>query len=69
LKSIGIFDESMLQTTRFMPEGALTGVERAVAGGDYEGIEELARRFRVIPLSGTPRFESLFMQHIDFQHS
>jgi uncharacterized 2Fe-2S/4Fe-4S cluster protein (DUF4445 family) len=67
LKTIGIFDESMVQTTRFTPEGALAGAERAVAAvGSYHEVEALARRFQVVPLSGTPLFETLFMRHIDF---
>lgn len=67
LKTIGIFDESMIQTTRFTPEGALAGVEKALVCKDgFEAVEQLARRFRVVPLSGTPLFETLFMRHIDF---
>jgi uncharacterized 2Fe-2S/4Fe-4S cluster protein (DUF4445 family) len=70
LKTIGIFDESMIQTTRFTPEGALAGVERALAGiHGFEAVENLARSFRVVPLSGTPLFEDLFMRHIDFPRS
>ena len=70
LKTIGIFDESMVQTTRFTPEGALVGAEKALAcGDDYSAVEELAKRFKVVPLSGTPLFETLFMRHIDFPHS
>lgn len=67
LKTIGIFDESMVQTTRFTPEGALAGVEKALAADDgFSAVEELACRFRVVPLSGTPLFETLFMRHINF---
>lgn len=70
LKTIGIFDESMVQTTDFMPEGALAGVERALAGRDgFKAVEDLAHRFRVVPLSGTPLFEALFMRHIDFPNN
>ena len=70
LKTIGIFDESMVQTTRFTPEGALAGVEKALTGrDDFNAVEDLAHRFRVVPLSGTPLFESLFMRHIDFPRS
>lgn len=69
LKTIGIFAEGMIQTSRFTPEGALTGVERALVSGDnFEAVEALSQRFRVVPLSGTPLFESLFMRHIDFPH-
>jgi len=67
LKTIGIFDESMVQTTLFTPEGVVAGVEKMLLHQDgFGAVEELARRFRVVPLSGTPLFESLFMRHIDF---
>ena len=70
LKTIGIFDGSMVQTTRFTPEGALAGVEKALAdGGGFDAVEDLVGRFRVVPLSGTPLFETLFMRHIDFPHN
>jgi uncharacterized 2Fe-2S/4Fe-4S cluster protein (DUF4445 family) len=69
LKSIGIFDKSMLHITRFTPEGALTGAEKALAAGDgFASAEKVAERFRVIPLSGTPLFEDLFLRHMDFPH-
>jgi uncharacterized 2Fe-2S/4Fe-4S cluster protein (DUF4445 family) len=69
LKSIGIFDKVMVHITRFTPEGALTGVERALAAEDgFESVERLSERFRVVPLSGTPLFETQFMKHIDFPH-
>ncbi len=67
LKTIGIFDEGMVHITRFTPEGALTGVERALIAADgFASVERLGKRFRVVPLSGTPLFETLFMQQIDF---
>lgn len=69
LKTIGIFDKGMVHITRFTPEGALTGVERALAAADgFESVRRLSERFRVVPLSGTPLFEMQFMQHIDFPH-
>jgi uncharacterized 2Fe-2S/4Fe-4S cluster protein (DUF4445 family) len=69
LKSIGIFDKSMVHITRFTPEGALSGAEKALAVGDnFAAVEATAGRFRVVPLSGTPLFEELFMRHIDFPH-
>ena len=69
LKSIGIFDKSMVHITRFTPEGALSGAEKALAAGDnFAAAETTAGHFRVIPLSGTPLFEELFMRHIDFPH-
>jgi uncharacterized 2Fe-2S/4Fe-4S cluster protein (DUF4445 family) len=67
LKSVGIFDAGMLQEILFTPEGALSGVERALRRGDgFESVEQLGRRFRIVPLSGTPLFEQKFMQHINF---
>ncbi|MBC7962568.1 MAG: DUF4445 domain-containing protein [Steroidobacteraceae bacterium] len=70
LKTIGVFDESMIHITRFTPEGALAGTEMALARDDnFSTVEELAQRFRVVPLSGTPVFETKFIQNIDFPHS
>ena len=67
LKNIGIFDEDMVHITRFTPEGALNGVERALMAGDgFVAVEELGAHVRVVPLSGTPIFETLFMQQINF---
>jgi uncharacterized 2Fe-2S/4Fe-4S cluster protein (DUF4445 family) len=69
LKTIGIFSEGMVQISRFTPEGVLAGVERALATNDgFESVEKLGERFRVVPLSGTPLFETKFMEHIDFPH-
>ena len=70
LKTIGIFDESMIHITRFTPEGALAGAERALTLGDgFITVEELGHRFRVVPLSGTPIFETKFINNIDFPRS
>jgi uncharacterized 2Fe-2S/4Fe-4S cluster protein (DUF4445 family) len=67
LKTVGIFNESMVQTTRFTPEGALAGAEALLLASDgVAEVEQLAARFRVVPLSGTPLFEELFIQHINF---
>lgn len=68
LKSVGIFDGGMLHSTSFASDGALAGVERALGCGDgrFAAVERLARRFRVVPLSGTPLFEKLFLKHLNF---
>ncbi|OGR30336.1 MAG: hypothetical protein A2X83_07925 [Desulfuromonadales bacterium GWD2_54_10] len=69
LKTVGIFDKGMVHITRFIPEGALNGVEQAlIAKDDFYSVERLGERFRVVPLSGTPLFETMFMRHIDFPH-
>ncbi len=67
LKNIGIFTENMVSNGIFIHEGALGGVENALA--DPRGkaaIEELARTIRVVPLSGTPLFEKHFLEHMNF---
>jgi uncharacterized 2Fe-2S/4Fe-4S cluster protein (DUF4445 family) len=67
LKNIGILSENMVRITGFIREGALAGVERLLAESDgVARMEELARRVQVIPLSGTPLFEKLFLANIDF---
>ncbi|MBC8018697.1 MAG: DUF4445 domain-containing protein [Verrucomicrobia bacterium] len=67
LKTIGIFDSGMVHKSRFTPAGALTGVEQAMIAGDgFASAERLGTQFRVVPLSGTPLFETLFMQQINF---
>ncbi len=70
LKTVGIFDEGMVDITRFVPEGALSGVERALLAGDgFDSVGQLAGRFKVLPLSGTPLFETLFLEHINFPNT
>ncbi len=67
LKTVGIFEESMVNLSLFVPEGALSGVERAFAAKDgFKSVEHLGERFKVVPLSGTPVFEEKFLQHINF---
>ncbi|MDO9069498.1 MAG: ASKHA domain-containing protein [Deltaproteobacteria bacterium] len=67
LKTIGVFDENMVEISRFKPEGALAGAELALTDSDqFKTVEELAKRFRVVPLSGTPLFETNFIRNIDF---
>uniref|UniRef100_A0A831XFY4 DUF4445 domain-containing protein n=1 Tax=Geobacter metallireducens TaxID=28232 RepID=A0A831XFY4_GEOME len=70
LKSLGVFTENMVQTTSFVREGALCGVERALLiPGGLAAVDLLAGTVRVIPLSGTPAFEKHFLQQINFPHT
>ena len=70
LKTIGVFDESMIHISRFTPEGALVGAEVALSQNDcFRTVEDLGRKFRVVPLSGTPAFETKFIQNINFPRS
>ena len=67
LKKVGIFSEKMVRITGFVREGALAGVERMLVQKDGRNrLESLARKVRVIPLSGTPLFEKLFLANLDF---
>lgn len=67
LKTVGIFDASMLHSITFTPEGALSGAERSLCQPDGpDAVERLALRFRVVPLSGTPLFQRLFLQQLEF---
>ncbi len=67
LKNVGIFNENMVSVSGFVREGALAGVERLlVEKGGRDRLEALAAGVRVIPLSGTPLFEKLFLANIDF---
>jgi len=67
LKKVGVFTEKMVRVTGFTRDGALAGVERFLAQEDGAArVEELAGRVQVIPLSGTPKFEKLFLARLDF---
>jgi uncharacterized 2Fe-2S/4Fe-4S cluster protein (DUF4445 family) len=70
LKNVGIFSENMVRITGFVREGALAGVERMLVEQDGRAqLESLAKQLRVIPLSGTPLFERLFLANLDFPGS
>jgi uncharacterized 2Fe-2S/4Fe-4S cluster protein (DUF4445 family) len=70
LKSIGILDEKMVQITDLVSDGVLSGVEKALLiRKDLSEIDGFAEMIRVIPLSGTPAFEKLFIEHMSFPES
>jgi uncharacterized 2Fe-2S/4Fe-4S cluster protein (DUF4445 family) len=67
LKSVGILNEMMVHITDFVREGVLAGIERALfCRDDFAGVNRLAEMIRVIPLSGTPAFEKLFVEQMNF---
>ncbi len=67
LKSIGILTEKMVHISDFVREGVLAGVEKALSCREgFDDVERLAEMIRVVPLSGTPAFEKLFIQHMNF---
>ncbi|HET6419214.1 MAG TPA: ASKHA domain-containing protein [Geobacteraceae bacterium] len=67
LKSIGILTEKMVHLTDFVREGVLAGIEKAFCCPQgFEDVDRFAELIRVIPLSGTPAFEKLFIEHMNF---
>lgn len=67
LKNVGIFPENMVKIASFIREGALAGIERSVCVRDnFSAVDDLARRIRVVPLSGTPAFERHFLEQMNF---
>jgi uncharacterized 2Fe-2S/4Fe-4S cluster protein (DUF4445 family) len=67
LKSVGVLTEKMVHITDFVSDGVLAGVERALCcRDDFAGVAKLADAIRVVPLSGTPAFEKLFVEHMNF---
>lgn len=67
LKNIGIFTTKMVKIARFVEEGALVGIERALLSSEgLSAIEGMAKAVKVVPLSGTPAFKRHFLNHISF---
>ena len=67
LETIGILSGAMTGLASFSSNGALAGVETAVFCDDqFVAAERMAEKFRVIPLSGSPQFEELFLEYINF---
>lgn len=67
LKSIGVLDENMVINARFVREGVLAGVVRSLLDPEaVHKVEALASSLGIVPLSGTPLFERLFMGNMDF---
>lgn len=67
LKNVGIFPENMVKIADFIREGALAGVERALCTPEgFTAADNLAKRIRVVPLSGTPAFERHFLEQMNF---
>ncbi len=67
LKNIGILTEKMVHIADFIREGVLAGVEKALrCRKGFADVDSFAKLIRVIPLSGTPAFEKLFIEHMNF---
>lgn len=67
LETLGIFTGAMAERARFVRDGALSGVERAVCDPDgFAAVERLAAACLVVPLSGNPRFEREFLAQMNF---
>jgi len=67
LKRVAMLPENMLDKVRFFSDGVLHGLCRALTETEgVERVEDLARRIRPFPLSGTPAFEEAFLQALNF---
>ncbi|GAB4301486.1 MAG: ASKHA domain-containing protein [Desulfuromonadia bacterium] len=67
LETLGLIDPSWRSRLRFVRDGVIRGLVRFIReGGDRRRMESFARRIRVIPLSGTPRFEERFIRRMTF---
>jgi len=67
LKRIGIFTGKMVHMTGFIREGVLAGVEKVLCSRQGPAdVDRLAQLIRVVPLSGTPAFEKLFFEQMNF---
>ncbi|GFO70120.1 hypothetical protein GMLC_36990 [Geomonas limicola] len=67
LKTVGVFNESMVIISGFIREGALLGVERFLVEPEGRGeLEAFTEKIKVLPLSGTAAFEKRFLANLDF---
>jgi uncharacterized 2Fe-2S/4Fe-4S cluster protein (DUF4445 family) len=67
LETIGLLPPGGATASRFVANGVLRGAGRAVITPDgLAAVDRVAERLQVIPLSGTPLFEKLFIDHLTF---
>jgi len=66
LKKVAMLPEPMLKKISFAAAGALAGVERFVRTSAAADVATLAQQLRPLPLSGTPAFERVFLENLDF---
>jgi uncharacterized 2Fe-2S/4Fe-4S cluster protein (DUF4445 family) len=67
LKRIGIITGKMVHMTGFIREGVLAGAEKALCFRQGPAdVDSLAQLIKVVPLSGTPSFEKLFFEQMNF---
>jgi len=67
LETIGLVPAGYAARSRFVHDGALAGVVRACIHAEgLAEVAQLATGVQVIPLSGTPLFEELFINHLNF---
>lgn len=66
LKKVAMLPEPMLKKISFAAAGALGGVERFLRTSAVADVATLAQQLRPLPLSGTPAFERIFLENLDF---
>lgn len=67
VKKVVMLPEAMVNKVEFIAAGALQGVARLLTAVDgATEVADLAVTLRPLPLSGTPTFETAFLQSLDF---
>ena len=67
LATVGLLPPESAGVSRFEADGVLAGLIRgATREKGLAEFDQLATRLQVIPLSGTPLFEELFVTHLNF---
>lgn len=68
LERVGLLPSGYARKSRFVVDGALEGVMQFLISSDgSRGVDALSKKIQVIPLSGTPVFEKLFIRKLDFK--
>jgi uncharacterized 2Fe-2S/4Fe-4S cluster protein (DUF4445 family) len=66
LKKVALLPSPMVEKAHFLPSGALAGVGRFLHEQDAANLRRFAGQLKPFPLSGTPRFEELFLRSLIF---
>ncbi|HXI09814.1 MAG TPA: ASKHA domain-containing protein, partial [Thermodesulfobacteriota bacterium] len=66
LKTIGLLDEGWLENVSSVGDAALAGAVEALRDEKKLEAEELARRVKYVPLSGSQHFEKEFIKNMNF---
>jgi uncharacterized 2Fe-2S/4Fe-4S cluster protein (DUF4445 family) len=66
LKALGVIASGMSDKVKTVSDGVLIGVERFLLQQDsLSEVTAMAGELKMLPLSGNPLFERLFLKHMD----